>query len=93
MARIKAGAKASDVDAAARNYLDSHRLGKYFGHSLGHGVGLEIHESPRLSSQNSAFLKNGMVITVEPAVYIPNKFGIRVEDMVLVKNDGCEVLS
>ncbi len=93
IAKIRAGARACDVDAQARNYLDNQKLGKFFGHSLGHGVGLEIHEAPRLSSQSKAVLEAGHVVTVEPAVYIPGRFGIRVEDMVLVKEDGCEILS
>ena len=91
--KIRAGVKASDVDHEARNYLAKNHLAKYFGHSLGHGVGLEIHEDPRLSSLNTAALQENMVITVEPAVYIPNKFGIRIEDMVIVTKTGCEVLS
>ena len=91
--KIRAGIKISDVDKMARNSLAKHRLDKFFGHALGHGVGLDIHESPRLAQTNNALLKAGMVITVEPAVYIPNKFGIRIEDMVLVTEQKCEVLS
>ena len=93
IAKIKATAMASNIDKEARNYLTKNRLGKFFGHSLGHGVGLEIHEAPAISSKSPSILKEGMVITVEPAVYIPNKFGIRIEDMVLVTKDGCEILS
>lgn len=93
IARIRAGVKAADVDFAARNYLESLDLAKYFGHSLGHGVGLDIHESPRLSSQSGVVLQDGMVITIEPGVYLPGQFGIRLEEMVLVKRQGCEVLS
>ena len=91
--KIKAGVPAAEIDGLARNYLKKQRLAKYFGHALGHGVGLEIHESPRLAHNNSSILKEGMIITVEPAVYIPGKFGIRIEDMVLVKKDDCEILS
>ncbi len=90
---IGPGIPVAEVDRIARNYLEKHKLAKYFGHSLGHGVGLEIHESPRLSQQSSAILKEGMIITVEPGVYIPNKFGVRLEEMVLVTKKGCEVLS
>jgi len=93
IAQIKDGVPAADIDYAARNYLKKHKLAKYFGHALGHGVGLEIHEKPRLAQNNSSVLKKGMVITVEPAVYIPEKFGIRIEDMVLVKKKDCEILS
>ena len=91
--KIRAGIPAAFVDSQARNYLIQKKLGKFFGHSLGHGVGLEIHESPSVSFQNPGLLKEGMIITVEPAVYIPNRFGIRLEEMVLVKKEGCEVLS
>ena len=93
IAHIKAGISIAEIDFQARNYLKKHHLAKYFGHALGHGVGLEIHEGPRLAHNNTSMLKEGMVITVEPAVYIPNKFGIRIEDMVLVKAKNCEVLS
>ncbi len=93
IAKIQAGVKVSAVDEQARNYLKSKSLSRFFGHSLGHGVGLEIHEAPRLASSNPAILKENMVVTVEPAVYLPNKFGIRIEDMVLVTREGCEVLS
>ena len=81
---IKPGITTAQVDAQARKVLRKFGLAKYFGHSLGHGVGLDIHEAPRLSSQSTSILEAGMVITVEPGVYIPNQFGIRVEDMVLV---------
>jgi Xaa-Pro aminopeptidase len=91
--KIQAGVSIAKVDFEARNYLESHKLAKYFGHALGHGVGLEIHEDPRLAQNNSAVLREGAVITVEPAVYMPNKFGIRIEDMVLVTKKGCQILS
>jgi Xaa-Pro aminopeptidase len=90
---IKPGISSALVDAHARKVLRKFGLAKYFGHSLGHGVGLDIHEAPRLSSQSTSILEAGMVVTVEPGVYIPNKFGIRIEDMVLVTKEGCEVLS
>lgn len=90
---IKPGINCSQVDAQARKVLRKFGLAKYFGHSLGHGVGLDIHEGPRLSSQSTALLEAGMIVTVEPGVYIPNQFGIRVEDMVLVTKEGCEVIS
>jgi len=90
---IKPGISCSQIDAQARKVLRKFGLAKYFGHSLGHGVGLDIHEAPRLSSQCTSLLEAGMIVTVEPGVYIPNQFGIRVEDMVLVTQEGCEVLS
>ncbi len=93
IALIRPGVACSQVDAQARKVLRKFGLAKYFGHSLGHGVGLDIHENPRLSSLSTSILEAGMIVTVEPGVYIPNQFGIRVEDMVLVTKEGCEVLS
>lgn len=93
IALIKPGVPAAEVDLKARLVLRKFALAKYFGHSLGHGVGLEIHENPRLSARSTTVLEPGMIVTVEPAVYLPNQFGIRVEDMVLVTEQGCEVLS
>lgn len=91
--KIQAGVEIASVDLEARKYLKSQKLDKYFGHALGHGVGLEIHESPGIYRNNKNPLRAGMVITVEPAVYLPNQFGIRLEEMVLVKEKGCEVIS
>ncbi|MFA5145217.1 MAG: Xaa-Pro peptidase family protein [Candidatus Omnitrophota bacterium] len=91
--KIKPGEKMSSVDRAGRQYIGQKGFGGFFGHSLGHGVGLEVHEAPHISKDNEDRLKQGMVFTVEPAVYLPGKFGIRIEDMVLTTNDGCEVLS
>jgi len=93
IAKIAPGVAVAEVDYAARNYLETQNLAKYFGHALGHGVGLEIHENPRISQKSPAILQEGMIITVEPAVYLPGKFGIRIEDMVLVTKKGCEVVS
>jgi len=81
------------VDAAARRHIADSGYGRYFGHSLGHGVGLDIHELPRISKNENGWLLPGMVFTLEPAVYLPGKFGIRIEDMVLVGGKGTEVLS
>ncbi len=92
-AAVKPGATAGEVDSAARNLLKSEGLARYFTHSTGHGVGLEIHESPRIASGRNEILRPGMVITVEPGVYIPGKYGIRIEDMVLVTEHGREVLT
>ena len=93
IAKIKPGVSFAEVDSAARNYIARKGYGKCFAHSLGHGVGLEIHELPRLSPKEKGVFQPGMVVTVEPAVYLNNKFGIRLEDMVLVTKKGCEVLS
>jgi Xaa-Pro aminopeptidase len=90
---VRPGAKVGDVDAAARKVLDERGLGANFTHSTGHGVGLEIHEAPRVATGQKEVLKPGMVITVEPGVYFPGKWGIRIEDMVAVTATGCEVLT
>ena len=93
MQAIRAGVRASEVDKAARSVINASGYGEYFGHALGHGVGLAVHEDPRLSSQNRKQLKTGMVITVEPGIYIPGWGGIRLENMVVVRDDGCENLN
>jgi Xaa-Pro aminopeptidase len=81
------------VDQAARNTLKQQGLGRFFTHSTGHGVGLEIHEAPRIAAGSAEVLQPGMVITIEPGAYIPGKWGVRIEDMVLVTEQGCEVLT
>ena len=68
-------------------------FGKYFGHALGHGVGLDVHEHPVASKRSDAVLKPGMLVTIEPGIYIEGELGVRIEDLVLVTKDGCEVLS
>lgn len=84
---IKAGNTAADVDIAARDYIESCGYGEYFGHSTGHGVGLDIHEAPSVYKTNKTVLKDNMVITDEPGIYLPERFGVRIEDMVLVQGD------
>jgi len=90
---VRPGVSASVVDAIARDYIKSNGYGDYFGHSLGHGVGREVHEAPSISSKSKDILKPGMIFTVEPAIYLPNIGGIRIEDMVLVTQKGSQVLS
>jgi Xaa-Pro aminopeptidase len=91
--RIRPGKPLVDVDRAARTVIADSGYGKYFGHGLGHGFGLEIHELPRLSPLGAGPLKAGMVVTVEPGIYLPDWGGIRIEDDFLVTPDGCERLS
>ena len=90
---IRPGVTAKSIDSAARNYIAEKGFGKFFGHSLGHGVGLEVHESPSINKKNHRIINTNMVFTVEPGIYIPGEFGVRIEDMVLVNNSGAEVLS
>ena len=90
---VKPGRSVGDVDKAARNLLYNRRLSKYFSHSTGHGLGLEIHEIPRVAAGQDEELKPGMVITVEPGVYLPGKFGVRIEDTVVVNETGHEILT
>ena len=90
---IKPGRSVGQVDQVARKVLQKHKLARYFTHSTGHGVGLEIHEAPRLATGQEEILRPGMVVTVEPGVYIPRKWGVRIEDMVVVTEQGFEVLT
>ncbi|MEY3175268.1 MAG: hypothetical protein RLZZ436_3182 [Planctomycetota bacterium] len=90
---IRPGVRCADVDRIARGMIADSGFGKFFGHGLGHGFGLEIHESVRMSPLSEQIFEPGMVITVEPGVYLPGKFGVRIEDDVLVTGEGCEVLS
>jgi Xaa-Pro aminopeptidase len=90
---VRPGAKGEDVDAVARRIIEEAGHGDAFGHGLGHGVGLEVHEAPRLSPRSDDVLAPGEVVTVEPGVYLPGRLGVRIEDFVVVAEDGSENLS
>lgn len=87
-AAIKAGMKGSEVDAAARSIIKAEGYGECFGHGLGHGVGLEIHEAPTANMHSAEILKPNMLVTIEPGIYIPKKFGVRIEDLSIVTENG-----
>ena len=91
--RIRKGMASKDADYIARDVISKAGYGENFGHSLGHGVGLEIHEKPKIYSTDETIIKDGMVVTIEPGVYIKGCVGVRIEDMVLIKDTGTEILT
>ncbi|MDI6733055.1 MAG: Xaa-Pro peptidase family protein [Planctomycetota bacterium] len=93
IALCKPGEVIQNVDLAARGYIRKKGYGKYFGHGLGHGIGRMVHELPRLRYTNKEILKPGMVVTIEPGIYLPGRIGIRLEDMILITENGCEVMT
>lgn len=90
IAAIKAGVVGSDIDKIARDVITNAGYGDKFGHSLGHGVGIEIHEAPNAAPSSTHIFEENMIVTVEPGIYLPDEFGVRIEDFVVVKPDGCE---
>jgi len=93
LAAVRSGARAEDVDAVARERIAAAGHGERFGHGLGHGVGLEVHEEPRVSQRSEDVLAGGEVVTIEPGIYLPGELGVRIEDLVVVTDDGCRNLS
>ena len=90
---VKPGARFCDIDAAARDYIASEGYGEYFTHRLGHNIGMQLHEEPSVSGNNEGTVEEGMTFSIEPGIYLPGKFGVRIEDLVLVTKDGCECLN
>ena len=93
MAEVRPGAALKAIDAVARDFIASRGYGAYFGHGLGHGVGLEIHEYPTVSPRSEVIATAGMVFTIEPGIYIPELGGVRIEDMIEVTAEGCRQLT
>jgi Xaa-Pro aminopeptidase len=93
LAAARAGAARREVDRVARRIIDEAGHGERFGHGLGHGVGLEVHEDPRLTRVAEGTLSEGNTVTIEPGVYLPGSFGVRIEDLVAITEDGPEVLT
>jgi len=90
---VRAGLKCSDIDKIARDHIEDKGFGEFFIHSLGHSVGIDVHEKPVFSARDETVLEENMVLTIEPGIYLPEDFGVRLEDTVVVKNDGCENLT
>ena len=82
-----------DIDAAARGVIEAAGYGEYFVHRTGHGLGIDIHEPPYITAASQTVLKEGMVFSIEPGIYLPGRFGIRLEDIVILRGDGPEILS
>jgi len=91
--KVKAGVPAKEIDLAARNVIDKYGYGEYFIHSTGHGVGIEIHENPRINKDNDEIIKENTVFTIEPGIYLPGKGGVRLENIVVARRDSCEILT
>ncbi len=89
---VRAGRDGRELDSVARDAIGAAGHGERFGHGLGHGVGLQVHEAPRVSQRSEDTLQIGNVVTIEPGVYLPGRFGVRIEDLVVVSEDGCRVL-
>ena len=93
LSAVRAGPTGREVDAVARTIIDDAGHAEHFGHGLGHGVGMEVHEGPRLGKTGTVELAAGNIVTVEPGIYVPGAIGVRIEDLVVVTEDGCEILN
>lgn len=92
ISKARSGMSGKEIDALARDVIEKAGYGKYFIHSTGHGIGLDIHELPRISRKSDDIIENGMVFSIEPGIYLPSKFGVRIEDLVVMKNGRADIL-
>ena len=93
MESAKEGIRSNELDRIARSIIEDKGYGRYFSHGLGHGVGLSVHEDPRISKIDNTVLKSNMVVTIEPGIYLPKKGGVRIEDMIIIQKNKCEVIT
>ncbi len=89
---MRVGVKAKEIDKAAREVIDKAGFGAYFIHSTGHGVGLDIHELPIIGARSETIIEENMVFTIEPGIYLPERFGVRIEDTIIVRREGAELM-
>ena len=93
IAATRAGVPGKQIDAAARKVIEEAGYGPYFGHGYGHSVGIEIHESPNANTADETPMPVGAAVSAEPGIYLPGRFGVRIEDVVVMTEDGCEILT